>query len=247
MKKLPAGMLALTVVLATAPHASAQVTDREIPVGKTTTLRLNVSGSIHVMPVAGLTSIKLHVIDSGPSAPPMSVTSTRTGTRTNISITGPSESMLPFVGASGYELQLSYPASMHLDLREFAGRVHVERVTEPMQIYDADGNVVVDDAASPLTADADAGDISVTNAHASLTLTVGKGNVNAALAPNWRGSLIRLEASDGNLHLGVAAGFRAHYDLTSGSGSVTNPLHGTAKGPLVFMLAEQGNVSISTL
>jgi hypothetical protein len=246
MKKLLAGAFALIVALVTAPHASAQVTDREIQVGATTTLRLNVSGSIHVMPVAGLTSIKLHVIDSGPSTPPMKVTSTRTGTRTNISITGPSESLLPFVGASGYELQLSYPARMHLDLREFAGRVHVDSVTESMQIYDAEGNIVVDDAASPLTADADAGDVSVTNARTSLTLTVGKGNVNATLAPSWRGTLIRLEASDGNLHLAVPANFRAHYDLTSGSGRVTNPLHGVAKGPLVFMLTEQGNISVAT-
>jgi hypothetical protein len=55
-----------------------------------------------------------------------------------------------------------------------------------------------------------------------------------------------LEASSGNLHLAVPAGFRAHYDVTTGSGRVTNPLHGVAKAPLVFMLAEQGDVSIAT-
>jgi hypothetical protein len=246
MKRLLAGALAAGVALAMAPHASAQITDRELPVGGTTMLRLNVSGSIHVMPVAGLRSVNLHVIDSGPSTPPMKVTSSRTGARMNVAITGPSESMLPFVGASGYELQLSYPASMHLDLREFAGRVHVDSVTAPMQIYDANGNIVVDDASSPLTADADSGNISVTNARNSLTLTVGNGNVNASLTPNWRGTLVRLEASNGNLHLAVPSNFRAHYDLATGSGRVTNPLHGVAKAPLVFMLAEQGDVSIAT-
>lgn len=247
MKRLLAGALATGVALAMAPHASAQITDREIPVGTSTTLRLNVSGSIHVMPVAGLRSVKLYVIDSGPSTPPMKVTSSRTGARMNVAITGPSESMLPFVGTSGYELQLSYPARMHLDLREFAGRVHVDSVTASMQIYDANGNIVVDDAGSALTADADSGDISVANARTSLTLTVGNGNVNATLAPNWRGTLVRLEASNGNLHLAVPSNFRAHFDLTSGSGSVTNPLHGSPKGPLVFMLAEQGNISIAPL
>jgi len=247
MKRLLVPAALFAVLLSTTMQTPAQVTDRELPVGSATTLRLNVSGSIHVMPVAGLTSVKFHVVDSGPSIPPMSLSNSRTGSRMNVSITGPSQNILPFVGASGYELQVSYPARMHLDLREFSGRVHVERVTASMQIYDADGSVLVDDAGAPLTAEADSGDISVAVAHTSLTLTVGNGNVNAVLAPGWRGSLIRLEASDGNLHLSVPAGFRAHYDLTSGSGRVSNPLRSVAKAPLVFMLAEQGNVSVAPL
>lgn len=246
MKRSVVFSLILATVVATAVQASAQVSDREIPVGTATTLRLNVSGSIHVMPVAGLTSVKFHVTDNGPSTPPMALSSSRAGSRINVSITGPSANILPFVGASGYELQLSYPARMHLDLREFAGRVHVDAVPASMQIYDANGNVIVDDAKAALTAEADSGDITVTNAHTSITLSVGNGNVNAALAPGWRGSLVRLEASSGNLHLAVPAGFRAHYDVTTGSGRVTNPLHGVAKAPLVFMLAEQGDVSIAT-
>jgi len=247
MKRFMTAVLFAALALATAPFASAQVTDREVPVGNVTALRVNVSGAIHVIPVAGLTSVKFHVVDNGPSIPPMTLTTSRTGSRMNISITGPSQNILPFVGASGYELQLSYPARMHLDLREFAGRVHVDAVPASMQIYNAQGNIVVDNAGAPLTAEADSGDILVTNARTSITLSVGTGNVNATLAPGWRGNLIRLEASNGNLHLSVPAGFRGHYDVTSGSGHVTNPLHSVAKAPLVFMLAEQGDVSIVAL
>ena len=58
---------------------------------------------------------------------------------------------------------------------------------------------------------------------------------------------MRLESSNGNLHLSVPAGFRAHYDVSTGSGHVSNPLRGVARAPLVFMLAEQGDVSIATL
>ena len=228
-------------------NALAQVTDRELPVGGATMLRLNVSGAIHVIPVAGLTTIKFHVVDNGPSVPPMSLSTTRAGARLNVSINGPSENILPFVGASGYELQLQYPANMRLDLRENAGRIHVERVPVPMQLYNEEGNIVVDDASAQLTAYAVAGDVSVTSAHTSLTLTVGTGNVDATLARGWRGSLVRLEASNGNLHLVVPAGFKARYDVTSGSGRVTNPLHSVPKAPLVFMLTETGDASIATL
>jgi hypothetical protein len=234
-------------VVATTLHARAQISDREVPMGNATSLRLDVSGSIHVIPVAGLTSIKFHVVDNGPSIPPISLRTSRSGPRLDVSITGPDQNILPFVGASGYELQLQYPAGVHLDLRENAGRVHVDNVPVSMQLYDAQGNVVVDGAAAQLTAYAAAGDISVTNARTSIMLTSDTGNVSVALAPGWRGSLIRLEASNGNLHLTVPAGFKAHYDVTSGSGHVSNPLHNVAAGPLVFMLTEQGDVNIGTL
>jgi hypothetical protein len=247
IKRLLTAGLFGALVFAIASHASAQVTDRELPVGSATTLRLNVSGSIHVIPVAGLTSIKFHVVDSGPSTPPMTLNTSRSGSRMNVSITGPSQNILPFVGASGYELQLQYPAGVHLDLCQNSGRIHVDNVPASMQLYDGEGDIVVDGAAAQLTAYAAAGNIAVTNAHTSLTLTADTGNVNATLAPGWRGSLIRLEASNGSLHLAVPAGFKAHYDVTSGSGHVSNPLRNAASSPLVFMLTEQGDVSIVTL
>lgn len=247
MKRCAAGAVLVMAMVAPTLYARAQVSDRELPIGNATTIRLNVSGSIHVIPVPGLTSIKFHVVDNGPSTPPMSLSTSRSGTRLNVSINGPSQNILPFVGASGYELQLQYPASIHLDLRQNNGRIHVDNVPASMQLYDAQGDIVVDAAAAQLTAYAAAGNISVSNARTSLTLTADTGNVGAVLSPGWRGSLIRLEASNGNLHLTVPAGFKAHYDVTSGSGHVSNPLHNVASGPLVFMLTEEGDVSIGTV
>ncbi|HUA09879.1 MAG TPA: hypothetical protein VMA98_11485 [Candidatus Acidoferrales bacterium] len=238
---------AAALALVAASGVSAQVSDREIPIGNATSLRFNVSGSVRVMPVAGMSSIKLHVVDNGPSTPPMSIRTSRTGARLNVSVNGPGSAILPFVGQTGYELQLMYPPSLHLDLREFEGRIHVENVPASMQLYDADGDIVVDGTQAPLTADADGGNITVTAARSTLTLTAGTGDVAVTLAPGWRGSEVRLEASDGNLALNVPAGFRGRYDLTSGSGNVKNPLRSVPKAPLVFMLTEQGNVSIQTL
>jgi hypothetical protein len=223
----------------------AQVSDREIVLGNATALRLNVSGSVHVVPMAGLSSVKFHVVDYGPSTPPINVTTSRTGKRLNISITGPSQALLPFNGATGYELYVSIPEDVRLDLREFAGRIHIDTVPAPMQLYAAQGDIVIDDAAQPVTAEADAGNISVGSARNSLTLSAGSGNVDATLAQGWRGSLVRLEASTGNLTLHVPAGFRGKYDLSSGGGEVSNPLRSVAGAPLVFMLTEQGNIAIA--
>jgi hypothetical protein len=247
LRKHTIGAFGLVLALACVSLANAQVTDREIPLNGATSLRLNVSGSIHLVPGRAGTPVLFHVVDSGPSIPPMSVKMSHTGSRLDVSITGPSESILPFIGASGYELVVTYPPELKLDLREFMGRVHVDRVTAPMLIYDADGNIVVDDAPSSLTAEADSGDIDVTGARAGLTLTTINGNVVASLAPGYAGRLVRLEAQSGNLQLHVPAGFAGHYDLTTGQGHVSNALRSSPKGPLVFMLAEQGNISIAAL
>src|ERR1700739_4281610 len=98
---LPAALAALFCVAGTAAHA--QVLDREIPVSGATALRLNVSGSVRLIAASGITSVRLHVVDYGPKTPPLHVTTSKTGTRLTLSITGPSQNILPFVGASGYE------------------------------------------------------------------------------------------------------------------------------------------------
>lgn len=243
MKRAFAGALLLVLL---APPVSADVSNREIPLDGATMLRLNVNGSVHVVPQTGATSVKFHAVDYGPSVPPIAVTTSRAGKRLNVSITGPSQNLLPFNGASGYELYLSYPANVHLDLREFAGRIHVDAVPASMQLYDAQGDIVVDDAAQAITAEDDAGSITVNGARNSLTLSVSAGDVNATLAPDWHGSLVRLEASNGDLALHVPPGFRGRYDLSTGSGTVSNPLRSVKDAPLVFMLAQQGNVAIAT-
>ncbi len=239
-----AAAVALFAVIST---ASAQVLDRTIPLDGATALQLSVSGSVHAVAVDGAKAVAFHVIDSGPSTPPLDVRVSHAGKHLDVSVTGPSQSVLPFTGASGYELRVTYPANLKLDLREFAGGVHVDRVSAPMQIYDAQGNIIVDAAPSELTAQADAGDITVTGARSRIMLSAIDGNVDAKLAPGWSGRLIRLEAQNGNLRLRVPSGFSAHYDATSGSGRVTNAMRNNPKGPLVFMLTEQGNVSIAPL
>jgi len=164
-----------------AAFTSAQVLDRTIPLDGAAALQLNVSGSIHLIPDASARGVSFHVVDNGPSTPPMSVTIAHGARRLVVSITGPSQNILPFVGASGYELQVRYPPQISLDLREFAGRVHVDRVTAPMQIYDAEGNIAVDDAPASLTAQADSGNIAVSGAGSRLMLSTINGTASGFL------------------------------------------------------------------
>lgn len=235
---------ALVASFAAAGHAgAAELVDRDIPTQGAATLRLNVSGTVHILAPGTARSIKLHVVDYG-KTPPLHVATSKTGSRLTVTITGPSQSMLPFVGASGYELQVTLPAGMKLDMREFSGNVHVDRVTAPMQIYNANGPIVVDDAASALTAEADLGDVTVKSATNMVELSCGTGNASATLAPTWRGNLVRMESSQGNLALRVPAGFRANFDVTSASGKISNALRSTPHAPLVFMLTQQGNVTV---
>lgn len=224
--------------------AYAQVVDRDFSTAGATTLRLNVSGNIRLIAATDSSSVKLHVVDYGPKTPPLRVTTSKTGTRLTVSVSGPSQNILPF-GASGYELQITYPSSLKIDLREFEGRVHVDRVTAPMQIYNADGAILVDDARSALTAESDQGDVTVNNALGMVELTCGNGNASATLAHHWSGNLVRMESSQGNLTLNVPRDFRARFDVTSAQGTVRNPLHTTPHAPLVFMLSEQGNVVVN--
>jgi hypothetical protein len=238
-------LLAALVAACCAPAgmASAATFDRDVPTQGAAVLRLNVSGSVRIVPTSGLGSIQLHVTDYG-KTPPFNVTTAKIGSRLTITVSGPSKSILPFVGATGYELQVNVPENMKLDVREFSGQLHVERVTAPMQLYDADGSIIVDDAGSALTAQSDSGDVTVANARGMLELTCAAGNATATLSKNWNGNLVRMESAKGDLTLNVPSSFRARFDVTTGDGKVTNPLRNTPHAPLVFMLAEQGNVSV---
>jgi hypothetical protein len=237
----------LLCAFACVAFARAQVLDRAIPLDGARALRLNVSGPLHLIAAPGTSAIAFHVVDSGPSSPPMMVRASRAGSRIDVSITGPSESVLPFTGASGYGLVVRYPPQLALDVREFAGNVHVDRVTAPMQLYDADGSIAVDAAPQSLTAQADAGNIVVAHAANRLMLSTIDGNVDARLARRYEGRLIRLESQHGNLHLAVGPGFRGRYDLTSSQGRVTNSERSTKGGALVFMLTERGTIAVDSL
>jgi hypothetical protein len=238
--------LAALVVLGMS-MASAQVgqMQQRIPRDGAAVLTLSASGNLHLVARDNQKTIHFRVIDNGPRLPPMRVSSSHSGSQMSITISGPSQSILPFVGASGYELYVSYPAEMKVRVREFAGRVRVDSVTAPMQIYDENGNVEVARAPSPVTIEADNGSIDVARALNSVDLNVGTGNASATLERGWHGHLIRMEASNGSLRLAVPSGFRAHYDVTSGSGAVSNPFRSVPHAPLVFMLTENGAIAVT--
>ena len=243
--KLRSLSIATALALLTLTNARAQVLDRVYPAGGTNELRLNVSGHVHVMPSATATAITFHVVDYGPPIPQMRFTQSSVGKRMTITITGPSSNLLPFTGASGYEMQVSYPASMKLDLREFDGHVQADHLAAAAQIYNANGSISIDGANGPVTAEADDGSIDLMDAHDSVELTSGNGAVSAQLAAGWHGKIVRLESSNGALALTVSPGFRGDFDLTTAEGKVHNALRTVKGAPTVFMLTQSGDVTVA--
>lgn len=235
-------LLAALVVLQ-AP-AAAQVVDRDFPLGGAGTLRLNVSGHVHIMTDAPQGTVKVHVVDYGPSVPALKFNGVRSGARYTLTISGPTQSVLPFVGASGYETDLHVPRNVKIDLREFGGRVRVDSVTAPAQYYSANGNIEVADARAALTAEADNGNVTVGSAHGNVMITTGNGASHATLARDWSGNLVRMEASSGNMTLLVPSGFHANVDVTAANGKVANALHSSGKTPVVFMLSQSGDITL---
>lgn len=163
-----------------------------------------------------------------------------------IAIDGTAPSLLPFAGGNGREYEVRYPPAMRLVVKEYGGNVRVGNAVAPIEIYNANGNIVVGEVRSHVTALADDGNVYVAAAYGSVDLSAGVGNVDVVLGPGWSGSLVRLEAAKGNLHLTVPSGFKGRYDATTGRGTVTNPFHSVLRAPLVFMLVENGNVTISS-
>lgn len=238
---------ALTIVVASSQaSALGQTVDREFPLSGATTLRINLSGHVHVIPDATISSVKIHLTDYGPSVPALAFKDSRAGNRLNVSITGPSQSVLPFVGASGYEVEVRVPTNVRIDLREFGGRVQVDAVTAPAQYYNANGNIEIADARSAVTAEADNGDINVTSAHGDVMLSTGNGKNSATLARDWHGKNVRMEASNGAMRLNVPADFHANFDITAANGKVSNPLRSSGKQPVVFMLSQSGDITVAT-
>jgi hypothetical protein len=240
-------LFALATALAGAATASAQVTDQDVPLAGATSVRLNVSGHVHVVfdDTAAGGNVRLHVINNGPSSPPMHVSTSRVGGRLTVTITGPSSSLLPFVGPTGYEVHVTIPAAIPLDLREFDGHVQIDRITAPTQIYNAVGAIDVVEADALLTAEADAGNIHVGSANNTLNLTDANGSITASLANGWHGKQVRLETSNGDIMLAVPPDLHGSFDVTSADGTVKNPMKSTSHAPSIFLLAEKGNVTIA--
>ena len=235
--------LLAALVVSQAP-AAAQVVDRDFPLGGAGTLRLNVSGHVHIMTDAPQGTVKVHVVDYGPSVPALKFNGVRSGARYTLTISGPTQSVLPFVGASGYETDLHVPRNVKIDLREFGGRVRVDSVTAPAQYYSANGNIEVADARAALTAEADNGNVTISSAHGNIMITTGNGASHATLARDWSGNLVRMEASNGNMTLLVPSSFHANVDVTAANGKVANVLHSSGKTPVVFMLSQSGDITL---
>ncbi len=152
---------------------------------------------------------------------------------------------LPFSGSNGHVFEVRYPPGLSLRVRQFGGTVFVTKPRTPVEIYSSSGGITVMNPLGSVTALAETGSVRVYGAHAALALTARAGNVEAALAPGFSGNLVRLEAQTGNLALSVPKNFRARYDATAGTGTVTNPLPSVGRSALVFLLTETGNVKVS--
>jgi hypothetical protein len=237
--------LLAALVVSQAP-AVAQVVDRDFPLGGAGMLRLNVSGHVHILTDGPRGTVKVHVVDYGPSLPALKFNGIRSGARFTLTISGPTQSVLPFVGASGYETDVHVPSNVRIDLREFGGRVRVDNVTAPAQYYDANGSIEVADSRAALTAEADNGNIIVGAAHANVMLTIGNGTSHATLARDWSGNLIRMEASNGAMTLLVPQNFHGNFDVTAANGKVSNPLRSMGKTPVVFLLSQSGDITVAT-
>jgi hypothetical protein len=232
-------LAALTVV----PLAAQQQSVAHLSTANVSVLRLSVTGDLVLKPEAGLREVQI-VGEFYPGRPPLNVQSTRSGAQLDITLRGPERSALPF-GPSGHAFQVTFPAGLRLEVRQFGGSVRLTNPAAPVEIYDADGDIAIDGPRKPVVAEADSGDVSVTAARAGLELTAENGRVQASLAPGWSGNEIRLESTAGDLLLSVPQGFAGDYDLTSGSGKITNPLRSEPHAPLVFMLSERGNVTVT--
>ncbi len=242
MKRVVWLCAAFALLVLPAISRGATTLDRAIPLDGQSNVRIDVNGAVHVVPGTG-NSVHVHVDNYGPSTPPLRVDTVRERGRIHITISGPNQSVIP-IGASGIAVDITAPRNVKLDLRAFGGAIHVDRVTAPMQLYASNGAIAVDASDAPLTAYSEIGDVTVADARGMVELTCGRGNASATLAPGWRGNLVRMESSQGNLTLDVPPGFRARYDVTTGQGKVTNPEASVAHAPLVFMLTQKGDITI---
>jgi DUF4097 and DUF4098 domain-containing protein YvlB len=148
----------------------------------------------------------------------------------DVTITGHPGVKLPFVqyaqGAVAYEIL--YPQSMRLEAADLTG------------------NVLLRASRTAAAVETQSGNISIDGARGNLDLLADDGTISAALAPDWRGNELRLQAS-GTLRLQVPQNFSARVDASTGQGSVHN---GAARGgpgaPFIFMFTEKGDVWITT-
>ena len=134
---------------------------------------------------------------------------------------------------------------MKIDLREFAGNVKSGSPRGGRADLRCQRQYHDHGATAPVTAEADSGTITLTDAHDNVSLTTSNGPVKAQLAAGWHGKLVRIESSNGALDLNVSPGFRGALRPGAGRGTVHNALRPVKGAPLVFMLTQSGNVTVA--
>lgn len=241
---LLAGAIALAA--ATQPAEVPALPEGSVAVGSASSLVVVVqSGDVTLTPDPYLKVVQIQAYAGGRAvSAPLDVTHPSRTLR--IAIAGRAAPALPFVAGNALKYEVTYPRRLPLTVRQFGGAVRVGgAASAPVEIYDAGGSITVRHPRGRVTALADAGDVSVEEARSTVETTAVRGNVAVTLADGWSGSLVRLEATSGNVHLAVPANFRAQYDVTAETGTVLNPFRSAAHAPLVFALVETGNVTIS--
>lgn len=240
---LLAGAFALAAAMVCVTAQAAP--DRNYPVNGASALQIEVrSGDLVAVPDPWLKVVQVHVRGAA-AAPAPSLKVTRNGRTLKLTLEGPGRPALPFAGNNGHVFEVHYPPALALRVRQFGGGVSVTKPRAPVEIYNGAGGITVTQPLAAVTALADTGDVQVSGAHSTLELTAQNGNVRADLAPDFSGKLVRLEAQTGNLALAVPKNFRARYDATAGTGTVTNPLPSVGRSALVFLLTQTGNVTVS--
>ena len=252
MKLVSRSAAALTcaaiVSASSAALAQGNAIDRTIDSGHARVLQLETAGGdLHLIPDGPAGQVRVRIEQNGASAGTPQVEPALTGNRLTIAIGGAGgRSLVPFAAASSTAYTIDYPPSLRLDVRAASGNVLVEKPAAPVEIYDASGDIAIDAPRATVTAETTRGNVSVTGALGTVDLASDNGDVAADLLAGWSGADVRMQSANGAIHLTLPAGFRGRFDASSDTGKVHNDFGpSTAKAPLVWLYAANGDVTIS--
>lgn len=216
--------MAISLLLALAIAAG---TPADVQTRGASLLRFDVTGDVRIVPDARATDVHVRATSHGGPVP-FQLRVSRSGSQLTLRVSGPRPAVFPFSGPSGAAYVVTYPARMRLELREHAGNAEI---VAPV---------------SETAVQCNAGNVAVTRAHASVDVAVDAGNADVELAPDFRGTSVRMQADTGNLTLHAPRAFRGAFDATAGTGQVSNPFSSVHGGIPVFLFARTGNVKVLT-
>jgi hypothetical protein len=203
-----------------------------IPLGGANQINLQIeSGGVHLIAAAGIRTISVRTITSGSAQPRVDVT--RVGNSTiSLALTGHAGIRLPFAlgPASKIGYEITYPANVRIEASNLSGDVTIDNERARVDVQTNSGTIVAN------------------NAHGDIDLAADSGSIDVTLAPDWKGSSIRMQSGGGTLSLSVPPEFRAHIDADTDDGKLRNALAGArsnARRPFVWLYTVKGNVSIT--